>query len=147
MRDADEMVAKCMQCVGPCCMGLPCRLTAPCVSLKFWAGTAGRGVVRADGRQGRGIQRIGTACLSRWLSWAQAWATLGLLIWFGHIATYLAWLWVMGDDRHSPGQGEDAAQRAPHRLRLLGLTQKVSGMVRRPLDFSGYADGGNGERK
>lgn len=26
---------------------------------------------------------------------AQAWATLGLLIWFGHIATALAWGWCM----------------------------------------------------
>jgi hypothetical protein len=31
----------------------------------------------------------------QWMSWAQAWATLGLLVWFGHIATGLAWLWVM----------------------------------------------------
>jgi hypothetical protein len=31
----------------------------------------------------------------RWLSWVQAWATLGLLVWFGHIATGLAWAWVM----------------------------------------------------
>jgi hypothetical protein len=31
----------------------------------------------------------------RWLSWVRAWATLGLLVWFGHIATGLAWLWVM----------------------------------------------------
>lgn len=31
----------------------------------------------------------------RWLNWTQAWATLGLLVWFGHLATGLAWLLVM----------------------------------------------------
>jgi hypothetical protein len=30
-----------------------------------------------------------------WLSWLQAWATLGLLVWFGHIASGLAWGFVM----------------------------------------------------
>ena len=33
--------------------------------------------------------------MRRWLSWAQAWVTLGLLVWFGRIATALAWFWVM----------------------------------------------------
>lgn len=31
----------------------------------------------------------------RWLSKLQAWATLGLLVWFGHIASALAWGLVM----------------------------------------------------
>lgn len=30
-----------------------------------------------------------------WFTWTQAWATLGLLVWFGHIASGLAWGLVM----------------------------------------------------
>ena len=53
--------------------------------------------------------------MRRWLSWVQAWATLGLMVWFGHIVTGLAWLWVMvmiaihqekvKTQRNAPGPG------------------------------------------
>lgn len=64
--------------------------------LKFWAWVIAVmcGFMLTDASIADGAKKPARP-MRRWLSWAQAWATLGLLVWFGHIATGLAWLWVM----------------------------------------------------
>lgn len=65
--------------------------------LKFWVWAAAALclVLLTDSAIKSTAEKPEEAKLKQALSLAQAWVTLGLLIWFGHIASAVAWGWVM----------------------------------------------------